>query len=271
MKFLLKPVPYVGLFLGVTWLMTSASLLTKDHPDSPSAEFLGDLEQTPCDELPQWVRVSDGFPYWPEAGAVYRVGDGKEENEKLLVPLLSKRAMASWPNISSDQRTGFLLEFSWDELQRDYPKVARAFSVETSEQQAADLLFTVERAPFPVSFKPVDSELAYGVLSEAEKMAVKDMKDAGFQEVVVVRPGSKPLTTDDGPALAFAGLLFTLGCGYWIYRRRKNRRRTAAPSAAAETGSRNGMDEALRSQVAAGVERAMDRHRQKQRSKSSPR
>lgn len=269
MRLLAKPLPYLGLLLGVCWLILAVDLITKDHPEKPAETSLADLEGKTSDDLPEWIKINDGIPYWPEAVIVYRERDGQDKHEKLLVPLLSKSAMDSWPNLSGKHRTGYLLEFTWDELRAQFPQVARAASSSQSEPQAGQMELRLER--FPVSFRPVDSDVAYLVLSGAEKTAVGDLRNAGFSEVVVVRPGTKPLTADQGPMMAIMGLLVTAGCGYWIYRRRKHRNESAnqeEPAAtleeAIENGFRKGMQGALRSQVAAGVDNALKKHREKQ-------
>ncbi|MEO1524207.1 MAG: hypothetical protein AAFX06_02170 [Planctomycetota bacterium] len=263
MRWIFKPFPYIGIFLGACWLMQATSVMTQDKPEGPVKMSLADLERSSADNLPEWVHIADGIPYWPEAGAVYREKDGKRTNEKLLVPLLSEATRRAWPNTSSDLGTGFLLEFSWDELRFADSELARAFAPTATEEQLAEHLAAKELTPFPVSFDPIESDVAYLILSGAEKMAVEEMKNAGFRDVIIVRPGSKPLTSEEAPALAVVGMLFTLGGVYWIYRRCKKRPQPLVDSTVS-AGFQRGAEEALQTQVSAGIRGAIEQHRQRQ-------
>lgn len=262
MRFLLKPVPYFGLFLGLCSLITAGSLSTQDSGTSPTEMSIAELERTSPDDLPQWIRVNDGVPHWEEAKTIYREADGKRRNLKLLLPLVSTQTLGSWPHPASEVRTGFLVEFAWDDLQDQFPEIARAASA--TEDENVSLELGSVPSSFPVVFEPISADTAYAVLCEPEKQAAKEMKDMGIAHVAVIRPGSKPVTAEDAPGMAVMGLLFTLGSGYWIHRRRKRAAAENIIGGLAEIAAqrfRSSTAQATQSEIEAGVQQALEKHR----------
>ena len=229
MRLLLSPVPYVGVFLGLCFLLAAAGASKEDPPQSPVEMSMSELERKSPADLPDRIRVNDGVPHWIESSAIYEQREGvvigdEEKYVKLLVPLLSQETLTSWPDVPANIKTGYILELSWDELEEQFPDIARAH-----EDEAAAEDINIERLSeaFDVSFKPVKSDVWYNARTDGpETQAVTELKGLGIQDVVVVRPGTQPLghlsaTSDDSAGTAIMGLVFVVGCGWWIRRRRK--------------------------------------------------
>ena len=90
------------------------------------------------------------------------------------------------------------------------------------------------------------------------------LKQAFPPPFTLVRPGTKPVTSEDAPGMAVVGLIFMICYGFWIHRRRKrvvSRNAIHDLMQATERGFESGMGNALRRSVASGVERALEEHR----------
>jgi hypothetical protein len=177
-------------------------------PPAPVSMAVSEIQRTPYDALPAWIRT-EGDLDWTNAIAVVREKKSGEvvDYERVVVPLTGPDGLPS----NGSAGTLLLVTFQWNEFRSLFPRLAA--------EVKADGGISREKSPWQVTFSPEKAsvEFAFGF----SRKVLDQFQSMGFGSICAVRPGSKPLTPGDGVGIAVT-MLAGVGAGiYWLRKRRR--------------------------------------------------
>lgn len=235
-KLIWKSAPYLLIaFFLCGFIAGLGAFFGPPPPANPVTMSMQEIQKTPPGKLPAWVRSEDGYLDWSEGITVYSEEKKTGEivdYECMIVPLVSRSGCEDAPR----SETLMLVSIPWDVLKEKYPEVVGA--LDSPDKIAPQM------SAYPVSFAPAEaeSEFAFGI----KHKVLEKFESMGFRTMVVVNPGSEPMTRGGGLGLAVVTFAGCIGCGYWIRSRRKAKVRSYVHSLvdAGLAGMRKGLDTA---------------------------